>query len=232
MGRVHFYSAREEQDVRPPALRKTPAKRVTNASLAEQVAALSAQVAVLSARQETAPREVPPLPKTRPGFICHSCDRARTFGGHRLPNAPSLSRTANPGTAFSCKGDAVGGHPSKDPYRSQQWPCPSSARRTSGPPSSPQGPYRVSLESTVGRFDHSCGTSHSRERPLRVRSEFMGLLRVPQKAQSEGRSSNKIWQHASPSFSSWCSSKCSRNYTRPACCPRTRRSCRQKEPPC
>ena len=87
VGRVHFYSAREEQDVRPPALRKTPAKRVTNASLAEQVAALSAQVAVLSARQETAPREVPPLPKPgQASFATPATEPGPSAGiGYRMP---------------------------------------------------------------------------------------------------------------------------------------------------
>ena len=87
VGRVHFYSAREEQDVRPPALRKTPAKRVTNASLAEQVAALSAQVAVLSARQETASKEVPPLPKPgQASFATPATEPGPLAGiGYRMP---------------------------------------------------------------------------------------------------------------------------------------------------
>lgn len=43
VARLHFYSARDEPPSWPPALKKPPAKRVTNASLAEQVQALAAQ---------------------------------------------------------------------------------------------------------------------------------------------------------------------------------------------
>lgn len=46
-GRAHFYSAREEQERTPPPKRATP-KKVTNAVLVDQIAALSAQVKLLN----------------------------------------------------------------------------------------------------------------------------------------------------------------------------------------
>ena len=46
-GRVHFYSAREEQERVPHPKRATP-RKVTDAALADQVAALAAQVQPLS----------------------------------------------------------------------------------------------------------------------------------------------------------------------------------------
>ena len=56
VGRVHFYSAREEPD-RPktPASKKTAApKRVSNANVMEQLSALAAQVQLLAAQQQGA----------------------------------------------------------------------------------------------------------------------------------------------------------------------------------
>lgn len=50
-GRVHFYSAREEQERTPPPKRAAP-KKITHAALVEQLTALSAQVKLLSDQQQ------------------------------------------------------------------------------------------------------------------------------------------------------------------------------------
>ena len=56
-GRIHFYSAREEQEGEPPAVKDVPAvkkaaaKKVTNAMMVEQLTDLAAQVRAISAQQ-------------------------------------------------------------------------------------------------------------------------------------------------------------------------------------
>ena len=63
VARIHFYSAREEPLGKTAPAKKAAAKRVTNATLAEQVASLSAQVALLTAKQDqSASAEIPKLP--------------------------------------------------------------------------------------------------------------------------------------------------------------------------
>ena len=53
--RLHFYSAREEEEAAPkaaPGAKKAPPKRTSNAALAEQVAALAAQIQMIAKQQE------------------------------------------------------------------------------------------------------------------------------------------------------------------------------------
>ncbi len=53
--RLHFYSAREEEEAAPkaaPGAKKAPSKRTSNAVLAEQVAALAAQIQMIAKQQE------------------------------------------------------------------------------------------------------------------------------------------------------------------------------------
>ena len=90
--RIHFYSAREEQapKTRQPALKKTPAKRITTARLSEQVSALAAQVALLqSLRSDPKPEpEVPPLPGTQPSAFADPVRGQSVFtvrGVHQMP---------------------------------------------------------------------------------------------------------------------------------------------------
>ena len=85
-GRAHFYSAREEQDRAPVPKRATP-KKVTNAALADQVAALAAQVQLLANQnqeilQGKATSSVDPVPEP-------------VLGGAMVARLPSL--TANLG---------------------------------------------------------------------------------------------------------------------------------------
>ena len=85
--RIHFYSAREEQapKTRQPALKKTPAKRITTS---EQVSALAAQVALLqSLRSDPKPEpEVPPLPGTQPSAFADPV----SHGGRSSPDATCI----------------------------------------------------------------------------------------------------------------------------------------------
>ena len=61
LSRVHFYSAREEPVGKTPQTpKKAPAKRLTNAALAEQVSQLSVQVSLLLASQAKANTEPEP----------------------------------------------------------------------------------------------------------------------------------------------------------------------------
>ena len=90
IGRAHFYSAREEPETppsfkAPTAKKPAPAKRVSNAAMAEQLSALQAQVAALVSTQMPKP-PVQELAKKAEG---HS----EVAGGKPLgaPKMPSLS---------------------------------------------------------------------------------------------------------------------------------------------
>ena len=117
VGRVHFYSAREEQEARPPAIRKAPAKRVTNATLAEQVAALSAQVALLSARQEAGPKEAPTLPQPSQASFATPAAEPGILGGtgYRMP--PVSAGLQTPAKMAPGKALQLIGPPPGDPLR-------------------------------------------------------------------------------------------------------------------
>ena len=142
--RVHFYSAREEPAVpkipassgRQPALRKAGAKRVTTASLAEQLVALTAQVAMLQATQEEQKvvRDVPPLPVSKsPPSADHAgglTDLSMGVGLHKMPPvslglSPSVPRVSTPAKALQLLGPPPRTRMSPSPHQPlEKWDEP------------------------------------------------------------------------------------------------------------
>ena len=96
-GRIHFYSAREEQEEEvpasksAPAVKKAAAKKITNAMMVEQLSALAAQVRAISAQQLAVQTALEAsLPKTPTGAT-----RVQEQGGgfSLAPKMPGISET-------------------------------------------------------------------------------------------------------------------------------------------
>ena len=105
-GRTNFYSAREEQEaVQTPAKQKAAAKKaapkkITNAILAEQVAALASQVQALSAMQtQAAARDLSYTPSVAPALEAPAGLGQRAFP-RMAPLAHSLEAWPGPKAAF------------------------------------------------------------------------------------------------------------------------------------
>ena len=107
LARTNFYSAREEPDTEADAAKAAPKpaaskkaaqpKRVTNAAVMEQLAALAAQVQLLSARQDAADVPAPAVPMDpkppQSGFQIPAVSRGldQNLGGPQLP-MPTTSK--------------------------------------------------------------------------------------------------------------------------------------------
>ena len=86
VGRVHFYSAREEQEFVEPvgksvsSAKKPGPKKTTNAMLVEQISMLATQVQAISAQQLAVQNVLEAGVAENPN-LCHSCSRARRWIG-------------------------------------------------------------------------------------------------------------------------------------------------------
>lgn len=89
-GRIHFYSAREEQPT-PSVIPKKAQKRITNNQIAEQLAALSAQVQLLSTQQELMKKSQ--AMGAEVGSPHAEAVAGPSLGIHATPKIPSLSST-------------------------------------------------------------------------------------------------------------------------------------------
>ena len=136
---------------------ESPAKRVTNATLAEQVAALSAPVALLSARQEAGPKETPKLPQASQASFATPVAEPGPLGatGYRSAGLQTPARIT-PAKALVLIGP---------PPRVRDLAIPDEPL---DPLRAPKDPTQPAISST-DRFGDS---SHSGERPLWPGGQF------------------------------------------------------------
>ena len=108
VGRVVFYSAREETDVpgakSPPPKKAAAPKKVTNAVLVEQISQLAAQVQAISAMQQTAMSAAP---------VSAAAASEPPVGGGIVPKMPSVIGSLGGGDVLALPNPAVLGQASK-----------------------------------------------------------------------------------------------------------------------